>query len=172
MAHQLLPSADLSLVPEYRMTNKGLKLSSEVVLRAVNHDTYFMSLNRFTPRLAFRHCGICLKNYGTGVFARVYPDRLLLEPESTQTTPGKIYISKSLLPADRLSYKFSTSKYVCTVEAIEPRNQWVPAKGFFMLSPRQSSFTGYHRIWWQRKDRNSVKNRKSATSGRFMALCG
>ncbi|CAH0024498.1 unnamed protein product [Clonostachys rhizophaga] len=184
VAHQLRPFADLSLAPEYRMTNKGLKLSSEVVLKALNHDTYFMPLNCYTLNLAFRHCGICLKNYGAGVFARVYPDRLLLEPQSAQTTPGKIYISKTLLPAElqalkqlsrqafRLSYKFSTSKYVCTVEAIEPRNQWVPAKGFFMLSPGQSSFTGYHRILWQRKDSNNVKNRKSITSGRFMALCG
>lgn len=184
MAHQLFPSEDLTVVPEYRMTNKGLKLSSEVVLKAVNHDTYFMSLHCFTPRLALRPCGICLKDYGTGVFARVYPERLLLEPKSTQTTPGKIYISKSLLPADlqaleqlsrqvfRLSYKFSSSKYVCTVEAIEPRSQWFPAKGIFILSPRQSSFTGYHRILWQRKDSNNIKNRKSVTSGRFLALFG
>ncbi|CAH0043717.1 unnamed protein product [Clonostachys solani] len=184
MAHQLLSSSHLSLVPEYRMMNKGLKLSSEVVLKAINHDTYFMSPNCYTRSLASRHCGICLKNYGAGLFARVCPDKLLLEPEGTLASPGEIYVSKNLLPAElqaleqlsqqvfRLSYKFDTSKYVCTVEAIEPRNQWVSAKGIFRPPPRQSSFTGYHRILWQRKDSNNVENRKSVTSGRFMALCG
>lgn len=172
-AHMLRPPQDKMINPEYSMTNKGLKI--DIGLRQLSYDVFFMPLNCFPSSGPSQQLGICLRNQGEGIYARANPGALLLEPGSSQFSPGQIYISKHLKSSavqalkidNRYAFKFTythkRSVYRCQTEAMEPRSQWDTANGLFMVAPGQSSFTGYHRVSW---------NTQAGTAGEFIVLCG
>ncbi|KAI6777603.1 uncharacterized protein J7T54_002746, partial [Emericellopsis cladophorae] len=169
---------------EYTMTNKGLKLSGGPELRAFGHDMFFLCLHCHHPDHPQRSCGIYLQSHGPEMFARVHPERLVLEPDCAYSSPAQIYISKHLrareLNALRVSqrriikftFAYTPKIYRCKTLAVEPRNQWNPHEGHFMLTPGQASFTGFYRVSWHRNELQKGNSPNRMTDGEFIVLCG
>lgn len=176
IGHHIIPSRFPAMIPEYAVTNKGLRI--DVKLRQITQGVLFMPLNYHYPSWDpnnAREVGICLRRHGDGIYARVNAGRLLMDPSGTgisHPSQMQIYLVKRLKPssikalraAHRLEFKVTCGLKLVRGQ-VEPRSQWDTLNEIFVIPSGTSSFVGYQEI--------SVKQPDwSAAEEHFLVILG
>lgn len=175
IGHLIIPSQFPTVVPEYAVTNKGLRI--DVKLRQIAPDVLFMPLNYHYPAWDphnARRVGICLRRQGDGIYARVNSRRLLIEPSGMSVSHSpqmQIYLSKHLKPGavraltagHRLEFKVKYGLKLFGGEA-EPSSQWDALNEIFVIPSETSSFVGYQQI--------SARHPDSVAREQFLLIVG
>ncbi|KAI0125131.1 hypothetical protein BJ170DRAFT_557068, partial [Xylariales sp. AK1849] len=87
-ASNFVPLSDLKFLPEFSMTNKGLRIQTS--LHRTNSDKVMMSLNCHVIGNPAQTLGIFLKHQGGGVYVRGKPDSLGLVKSNTVASTGSV----------------------------------------------------------------------------------
>ncbi|KAI9167925.1 Vegetative incompatibility protein [Paramyrothecium foliicola] len=171
-------------VPEYTMTNKGLRI--EMDLKQLPSGNFLMPLHcisRDEKGLARTLC-ILLRGQGNGIFTRVEPGRIEGHYENSLTHmsrwrhySGVNYVIKrtpialkwttemQYRVAFQFAYEDLSSLYECEVIDRGPQSHWDNVSGTFVMSSNNSQFACYERVAWRSK-------KKSSICGEFAIVCG